>query len=171
MEVRSRQDAKSVCIKRRHEDMSAGEVLEEDCFVCYVKAVALIGLRGRGRGGKRRRGGRSLVEAALSKIGAGVALLVREVGVALLLCFFLEKAEYVCLLSFLRGCFHVVEIGRVPSIHNIRSVSTMTTADGAVRISPETDILFTGRNNYTWYTIFFSSSHLLSSHYSRAPSQ
>eukprot|EP00904_Undaria_pinnatifida_P004475 jgi/Undpi1/14028/HiC_scaffold_9.g03679.m1 len=68
MEVRSRQDAKSVCIKRRHEDMSAGEVLEEDCFVCYVKAVALIGLRGRGRGGKRRRGGRSLVEAALSKI-------------------------------------------------------------------------------------------------------
>eukprot|EP00904_Undaria_pinnatifida_P008760 jgi/Undpi1/5013/HiC_scaffold_19.g08365.m1 len=70
MEVRSRQDAKSVCIKRRqHEDMSAGEVLEEDCFVCYVKAVALIGLRGRGRGGKRRRGGRSLVEAALSKIG------------------------------------------------------------------------------------------------------
>ena len=57
MEVRSRQDAKSVCIKRRHEDMSAGEVLVEDCFVCYVKAVALIGLRGRGRGGKRRRGG------------------------------------------------------------------------------------------------------------------
>eukprot|EP00904_Undaria_pinnatifida_P011237 jgi/Undpi1/7243/HiC_scaffold_22.g09716.m1 len=78
MEVRSRQDAKSVCIKRRHEDMSAGEVLEEDCFVCYVKAVALIGLRGRGRGGKRKRGGRSLVEAALSKIGAGMALLVRE---------------------------------------------------------------------------------------------
>ena len=61
MEVRSRQDAKSVCIKRRHEDMSAGEVLEEDCFVCCVKAVALIGLRGRGRGGKRRREGRSLV--------------------------------------------------------------------------------------------------------------
>ena len=87
MEVRSRQDAKSFCIKRRHEDMSAGEVLEEDCFVCYVKAVALSGLRGRGRGGKRRRGGRYLVETALSKIGAGMALLVREVGVALLLCF------------------------------------------------------------------------------------
>ena len=49
--------------------------------------------------------------------------------------FFLGKAGYVCLLSLLRGCFHVVEIGRVPSIHNIRSVSTMTTADGAVRIS------------------------------------
>ena len=134
MEVRSRQDAKSVCIKGRHEDMSAGEVLEEDCFVCYVKAVALIGLRGRGRGGKRRRGGRSLVEATLSKIGAGVALLVREVGVALLLCFFSGRRD-MCLLSFLRGGFHVVEIGRVPSMHNIRSVSTMTTADGAVRIS------------------------------------
>ena len=50
MEVRSRQDAKSVCIKRRREDTSAGEVLEENCFVCYVKAVALNGLRGRGRG-------------------------------------------------------------------------------------------------------------------------
>ena len=48
--------------------------------------------------------------------------------------FFLEKVGYVCLLSLLRGCFHVIEIGRVPSIHNIRSVPTMTTADGAVRI-------------------------------------
>ena len=101
MEIRSRQDAKSVCIKRRHEDMSAGEVLKEDCFVCYVKAVALIRLRGRGRGGKRRRGGRSLVEAALSKIGAGVALLVREVGVALLLCFFSGRRDMcVCCLFF-----------------------------------------------------------------------
>ena len=34
------------------------------------------------------------------------------------------------LLSSLRGCFHVVEIGRVPS-----GVSTMTTADIAVCIS------------------------------------
>ena len=40
-----------------------------------------------------------------------------------------------CLLSFLRGGFHVVEIGRVPSMHNTRSVSTMTTADSAVRVS------------------------------------
>eukprot|EP00904_Undaria_pinnatifida_P004689 jgi/Undpi1/14220/HiC_scaffold_9.g03869.m1 len=68
MEVRSRQDAKSVCIKRRHEAISAGEVLEEVCFVSYVKAVALIGLRSCGRGEKRRRGGRSLVASALSKI-------------------------------------------------------------------------------------------------------
>ena len=106
MEVRSRQDAKSVCIKRGHGAMSAGEVLEEDCFVCYVKAVALIGLRGCGRGEKRRRGGRSLVAAALSKIGAGVALLVREVGVALLLlCFFSGRRDMcVCYLCFV-GAF------------------------------------------------------------------
>ena len=106
MEVRSRQDTKSVCIKRRHEDMSAGEVLEENCIVCYVKAVALIGQRGRGRGGKRRRGGRSLVEAALSKIGAGLALLVREVGVALILCFFSGSRDMcVCCCPFFVGDF------------------------------------------------------------------
>ena len=70
MEVRSRQNAKSVCIKHRHEAMSAGEVLEED-IVYYLKAVALIGLRGHGRGGKRRRGELSLVATALSKIDAG----------------------------------------------------------------------------------------------------
>ena len=49
------------------------------------------------------------------------------------------------LLYLLRGCFHVVEIGGVPSINIIRSVSTMTTADSAVRIFyVETRILFTG---------------------------
>ena len=104
MEVRRRQDAESVCIKRRHGAMSAGEVLGEDSFVCYVKAVALIGLRGRGRGGKQRRGERSLVAAALSKIGAGVALLVREVGVALLLCFYSGRRDMcVCCLCFAGG--------------------------------------------------------------------
>ena len=105
MEVRCRQDTKSVCIKRRHGAMSAGEVLEEDCFVCYVKAVALIDLRGCGRGEKRRRGGQSLVALALSNIGAGVALLVREVGVALLLCFFSRRRDMcVCYLCFV-GAF------------------------------------------------------------------
>ena len=39
------------------------------------------------------------------------------------------------LLYLLRGSFHVVEIGSVPSINNIRGVSTLTTADGVVRIS------------------------------------
>ena len=106
MEVRSRQDAKSVCIKRRHGAVSAGEVLDEDCVVCcYVEAVALIGLRGRGRGEKRRGGGRSLVASALSKIGAGMALLVREVGVALLLCFSSRRRDMcVCYLCFV-GAF------------------------------------------------------------------
>ena len=46
MEIRSRQDARSVCIKSRHGAISAGEVLEEERFVCYLKAVALISLRG-----------------------------------------------------------------------------------------------------------------------------
>ena len=78
---------------------------EEDCLVCYVKAVALIGLRGRGRGGKRRRRGRSPVAAALSKIRAGVALLVREAGVALLFCFFSGRRDMcVCCLCFV-GAF------------------------------------------------------------------
>ena len=70
-----------------------------------MKAVALIGLRGCGRGEKRRRGGRSLVASSLSKIGAGVALLVREVGVALLLCFFSGRRDMcVCCLFFV-GAF------------------------------------------------------------------
>ena len=68
-------------------------------FVYYLKAVALIGLRGQGRGETRRRGERSLVAAALSTIDAGVALLLREVGVALLLCFYSRRqAGYVYLL-------------------------------------------------------------------------
>ena len=40
-------------------------------FIYYLKAVALIGLRGYGRGGKRRRGELSLVSAGWSKIDAG----------------------------------------------------------------------------------------------------
>ena len=52
----------------------------EKSFVYYLKAVALIGLRGHERGGKRRRGERSLVAAALPKKDAGVALLVQEVN-------------------------------------------------------------------------------------------
>ena len=87
----------------------------------------MTGLRGHGRGEKRGRGERSLVAAALSKIDAGVALLVPEVGVALLLCFYSGRRDIdVCLLSLLRACFHVFEIGRVPSINITRSASTMT---------------------------------------------
>ena len=40
-------------------------------FVYCLKGVALIALRGHGRGGKRRRGELSLVAAALSKTDAG----------------------------------------------------------------------------------------------------
>ena len=43
----------------------------KNSFVYYLKAVALIGLRGHGRGGKRRREELSLVAAVLSKIDAG----------------------------------------------------------------------------------------------------
>ena len=53
----------------------------------------MIGLHGHGRGGTRRRGERFLVAAALSKIDAGGALLVREVGVALLLCFYSGRRD------------------------------------------------------------------------------
>ena len=68
------------------------------------------------------------------KIDAGGALLVREVGVALLLCFTREGG--VCVSTvFVSRVLQVVEIGRVPSINNIGSVSTMTTADSAVCIS------------------------------------
>ena len=102
--------------------MSASEVVKEESFVCYLEAVAFMGHRGHGRGGTRRRGEHSLVAAVLSKIGAGLALLVREVGVALLLCLYSGKAAYACSLSLLRGCFHVVEIGPVPPIRNNRSV-------------------------------------------------
>ena len=84
MEARSRQDAESVCIKRRHGAMSAGE---KKSFVYYcLKAVTLLCVV-TGEEENEGRGERSLVAAALSKIDAGVALLVREVGVALLLCF------------------------------------------------------------------------------------
>ena len=54
------------------------------------------------------------------------------------------------LLSLLRGCFHVVEIGRIPSINNIRSVSTMTTADSAVRIFHLDKNKFTGGSIFSF---------------------
>ena len=103
MKVRSRQDASSVCIKRRHGAMSAGEVLEEE--LCLLLDGCHIALRGHGRGGKRR-GERSLVLAALSKIDAGVALLVREVGAALLLCLYTGRRDMcICCLCFARAYF------------------------------------------------------------------
>ena len=102
MEVRSRQDAKSVRIKRRHGAMSPGEVLKEG--LCLLPEGCRVGLRGHGRGGKRRRGEGSLVAAALSKIETGVALLVREVGAALLFCFYSGRRNMcICCLCFARA--------------------------------------------------------------------
>ena len=71
-------------------------------FVYYLKAVALIGMRGHRRGGKRRRGERSLVAAVLSSIDAGAALIVREVGVTLLICVYSGRRDmyYICCLCF-----------------------------------------------------------------------
>ena len=67
--------------------------------------IALIGLRGRRRGGKRIRGERYLVAAALSKIGAGMVLLVRKVGVALLVCFFSGRRDMCVCCLCLAGAF------------------------------------------------------------------
>ena len=103
-------------------------------FLYYLKAAALIGLRDHGRGGKRRREELSLIAAALSKIDAGWLCSCTGGWRGASSLFLLEKAGYVYLLSLLRGCFDVVEIGRVPSINNVQSVSTMTTADSAVCI-------------------------------------
>ena len=62
--------------------------------------------------------------------------------------FLLGKRDMCIMLSLLRGCFHAVEIGRVPSINTIMSVSTMTNADSVVCIFYlETKILFTGSIN------------------------
>ena len=58
------------------------------------------------------------------------------------------------LLSLLGGCFHVVEIGRVPSKNNTRSVSTMTTVYSAVCIFYlETKMLFTGSTIFSFRTM------------------
>ena len=87
---------------------------------------------------------------ALCKIDAGMALLVREVGVSLLLCFYSGRRDmYVYLMSLLRSCFHVFGIGRVLSINNIRSVSTMTTDCWQCRVYflLEGLILFPGINS------------------------
>ena len=63
MEVRSRQDAKSACIKRRNGAMSAGVVLEEE--LCLLPEGCRFALRGHGQEGNRRTGEGSLVAVAL----------------------------------------------------------------------------------------------------------
>ena len=94
--------------------LSARGFEEELCFPEGCR----IALRGYGPGEKRRRGERSLVAAGISKIDPGVPMFVRQVGVALLFFFcFGGRDIYVCLLSLLSACFHIFEIGRLPSIY------------------------------------------------------
>ena len=76
MEVRRRQDAKSVCIKRQHGAMSAGEFLEEE--LC-LKAVALLCVV-TGEDENEQEESDLLVVTALSKIDERVALLVRKLA-------------------------------------------------------------------------------------------
>ena len=84
-----------------------GHVSRREKELCLLPEGCRIALRGHGRGGKRRRGERSLVAAALSKIDAGVALVVREVRVPLLLCFYSGRRDIVymgsCCLCFARA--------------------------------------------------------------------
>ena len=72
IEVGRPQDAKSVCIKRRHEATLAGELLEEE--LC-LKAVALICVVADEEENENEESG-LLVAAALFKTDVGVALLV-----------------------------------------------------------------------------------------------
>ena len=103
--------------------MSVGEALEQE--LC-LKAVALLCVVTDEEENEDE--SNLLVAAALSKIDAGVTLLVREVGVQLL-CF-CSGRQGVHLLSLLRPSFHV--FGRVSSRSNMQRVSIMTTADSAV---------------------------------------
>ena len=72
------------------------------------------------------------VTAALSKIDAGVALLVRGVCLALLCFYSGRRGMCICCVCFARA-FTFFEVGRVPSRNNMRRVSIVT-ADSAVYI-------------------------------------
>ena len=99
MEVRNRQDAKSVCIKRRNGAMSAGKDMEEELCPQAVSLLCVV------TGGEENEEESDLfVAAALSEIDAGVALLVREVGLTLL-CFYSGRRDMcICCLCFARAC-------------------------------------------------------------------
>ena len=114
--------------------MSAGE----KNFVYYLTTVALFCVV-TGEEDNEEESDLALRRCCLKK-DAGTALLVREVGLGLLLCFGSGRRDihvyllsllllcfysgrrgiHVYLLSLLGACFHVFEIGRVSSIENIR---------------------------------------------------
>ena len=108
----------------------AGGILKNEL---RLKAVALLGVVM--SEDENEEGESDLVVAvALFNKSARGALLVREVGVALLLRFTREGWIYVFLLSSLRSRYHVFKMGRVPSISNIRSVFVMTITYRAVYV-------------------------------------
>ena len=99
-----------------HQASTWGHVSRREEELCSLPESCRIALRGHGRGEKRRRGERSVVEAALSKKDAGVASLIREVGVSLLLCFCSGRQYIYMSAVFASRVLPVFEIGRVPSI-------------------------------------------------------
>ena len=100
MEVLNRQDAKSVCIKRRNGAMSAGDVLEKELRLNAVALLCVV----TGEEENEQEENDLFFAAALSKIDAGVALLVREVGAALLLCFCSGRRDMcICCLCYARA--------------------------------------------------------------------
>ena len=106
-----------------HQASTWGHVSRREERLLLLPEGCRIALRGHGRRGKRRIEERSLLAAALSKIDVGVDLFVRDVGVALLLCFYSGRRD-ICihLLSLLRTRLKCFEIERVPSNFNMRSV-------------------------------------------------
>ena len=106
------------------------EVLEE---VSSLKAVVLLYVVTGEEENEEEEEINLLVAAALSKIDAGVTLLVREVSVALL-CFHSGRQD-MCICFSLRAWFsRFRNRGRVPSRNKMRRVSIVTTADSAVCI-------------------------------------
>ena len=100
MEVRNRQDAKLVCITRRHGIMSTGKVLEEE--LCLKAAALLFVVTGEVK--NRRRGERSSRCGGVVKDRCGDRLLVREVGVALVFRFYSGRRDMcICCLCFARA--------------------------------------------------------------------
>ena len=140
-----------------HQASTWGHVSRQEEELCILPGGCRIALHGHGPGGKQRRGERFVVAVALCKIDAGVALLLREVDASLLLCFYSGRRDmYVYPMSLLRSCFHALKIGRIPSINNIRSVSTMTTDCWQCRVFflLERLIFFPGINSsiYKWFS-------------------
>ena len=115
MGVQSRQDTKSACIKRRHGAMPAGEGLEGE--LCILTEGCRIDWSAWSRPGRKTKRRAIYRKGGFVQHKCGVALLVRDVGVALLQCFYPGRPD-MCICCLCAG----VEIGRVLST-NISGVS------------------------------------------------